>query len=152
MEARACRDRKRRRRNAGSRSWQAAYKVALQQGIQGLTVRAVAAAAGLSHGLVLFHFKRKDQLVGAVLDRVLTSTLSLEVGEEIDRIEHPAERLPALLRREVDRLTRNAREARLFLEYWALGARHPALRAEDRRGARALSGGVPKADGGDAAG
>ena len=128
MEARACRDRKPRRRNAGSRSWQAAYKVALQRGIQGLTVRAVAAAAGLSHGLVLFHFKRKDQLVGAVLDRVLTSTLSLEVGEEIDRIARPAERLPALLRREVARLTRNAREARLFLEYWALGARHPALR------------------------
>ena len=108
----------------------AAYKVALQRGVQGLTVRAVAAAAGLSHGLVLFHFKRKDQLVGAVLDRVLSSTLSLEVGEEIDRLEHPAERLPALLRREVDRLTGNAREARLFLEYWALGARHPALRTK----------------------
>jgi TetR/AcrR family transcriptional repressor of bet genes len=109
---------------------EAAYKVALRRGIPGLTVRAVAAAAGLSHGLVLFHFKRKDQLVGAVLDRVLTSTLSLEVGEETDGIEHPSERLPTLLRREVDRLTGNAREARLFLEYWALGARQPALRVK----------------------
>lgn len=108
----------------------AAYNVALRKGIEGLTVRAVAAAAGLSHGLVLFHFKRKDQLVSAVLDRVLANTLSLEVSDEIDLPEHPAERLPALLRREVARLTRNAREARLFLEYWALGARHPALRAK----------------------
>jgi AcrR family transcriptional regulator len=109
---------------------EAAYKVALRQGIAGLTVRAVAGAAGLSHGLVLFHFKRKDQLVGAVLDRVLTSTLSLQVDDDIARIERPADRLPALLRREVDRLTSNAREARLFLEYWALGARQPALRAK----------------------
>jgi TetR/AcrR family transcriptional regulator, transcriptional repressor of bet genes len=109
---------------------EAAYKLALRKGIEGLTVRAVAAGAGLSHGLVLFHFKRKDQLVGAVLDRVLANTLSLEIDDEIDLPEHPAERLPALLRREVARLTRNAREARLFLEYWALGARHPALRAK----------------------
>jgi TetR/AcrR family transcriptional repressor of bet genes len=109
---------------------EAAYKVALRKGIQGLTVRAVAAAAGLSHGLVLFHFKRKAQLVGAVLDRVLANTLSLEVDDQIDLPEHPAERLPALVRREVGRLTRNAREARLFLEYWALGARHPAIRAK----------------------
>jgi len=109
---------------------EAAYKVALRKGLEGLTVRAVAAAAGLSHGLVLFHFKRKDQLVRAVLDRVLANTLSLEVDHDMDLPEHPAERLPALLRREVDRLTRNAREVRLLLEYWALGARQPALRAE----------------------
>ena len=44
----------------------AAHHVALRQGIDGLTVRAVAARARLSHGLVLFHFKRKDQLVAAV--------------------------------------------------------------------------------------
>ena len=55
---------------------EAAYKVALRKGLESLTVRAVAAAAGLSHGLVLFHFKRKDQLVRAVLDRVLANTLS----------------------------------------------------------------------------
>jgi TetR/AcrR family transcriptional repressor of bet genes len=109
---------------------QAAYKVALRRGVEGLTVRAVAAAAGLSHGLVLFHFKRKDQLVSAVLDRVLDSTLSLRVDENVDRIDDPAGRLPALLRGEVDRLTRSGREARLFLEYWALGARQPALRAK----------------------
>jgi TetR/AcrR family transcriptional regulator, transcriptional repressor of bet genes len=109
---------------------QAAYKVALRRGVEGLTVRAVAAAAGLSHGLVLFHFKRKDQLVSAVLDRVLDSTLSLRADENVDRIDDPAGRLPALLRGEVDRLTRSGREARLFLEYWALGARQPALRSK----------------------
>lgn len=108
----------------------AAYNVALRRGIEGLTVRAVAAGAGLSHGLVLFHFKSKGQLVGAVLDRVLANTLSLPVGQGVELVEHPRERLRALLRREVDRLTRNTRETRLFLEYWALGTREPAIRSK----------------------
>ena len=108
----------------------AAHNVALRRGIEGLTVRAVAAEAGLSHGLVLFHFKRKGQLVSGVLERVLTNTLALPVGQEIDGAEHPRERLRALLGREVDRLTRNTRESRLFLEYWALGSRQPPVRAK----------------------
>src|SRR5206468_6073315 len=45
----------------------AAYDVALRRGIDGLTVRAVAAKARLSHGLVLFHFKRKEQMGLALL-------------------------------------------------------------------------------------
>ena len=108
----------------------AAHEVALRQGVDGLTVRAVAARARLSHGLVLFHFKRKDQLVGAVLDRVLATTLSLRVGNEAALIRTPRERLRALLRQEVDRLSRDTRQLRLFLEYWALGTRHGGIQAK----------------------
>jgi TetR/AcrR family transcriptional repressor of bet genes len=106
----------------------AAHQVALRQGIDGITVRAVAARAGLSHGLVLFHFKRKDQLVSALLDRVLAATLSLRVGDDVARVGSPLERLRALLRQEVDRLSGDPRQVRLFLEYWAFGARHTAVR------------------------
>jgi AcrR family transcriptional regulator len=74
----------------------AAYEVALRRGIDGLTVRAVAARARLSHGLVLFHFKRKDQLGLALLDRVLATTLSLRIPDEIGTISKPRERLQAL--------------------------------------------------------
>jgi TetR/AcrR family transcriptional repressor of bet genes len=108
----------------------AAYEVALRRGIDGLTVRAVAARARLSHGLVHFHFKRKDQLVGAVLDRVLATTLSLRVTEDVAGIGGPLDRLRALLRQEVDRLSRDPRQVRLFLEYWALGTRHGAIRGK----------------------
>jgi TetR/AcrR family transcriptional repressor of bet genes len=108
----------------------AAHDVALRQGIEGLTVRAVAARARLSHGLVLFHFKRKEQLVSAVLDRVLATTLSLHVADEVARIRDPRERLRTLLRHEVDRLSRDSRQVRLFLEYWALGTRHTAIRGK----------------------
>jgi TetR/AcrR family transcriptional repressor of bet genes len=109
---------------------QAAHQVALRQGIDGLTVRAVAARARLSHGLVLFHFKRKGQLVSALLDRVLAATLSFQVAEEVARPGGPLDRLRALLRQEVDRLAGDPRQVRLLLEYWALGTRRRAIRGK----------------------
>lgn len=108
---------------------QAAYEVASRKGIDGLTVRAVAAKAKLSHGLVLFHFKRKDQLVDALLDRVLATTVTLDLSEDAPRIPRAPDRFGALLRHEVDRLSEEPRRIRLFLEYWALGTRQAAVRA-----------------------
>ena len=108
----------------------AAYDVALSRGIDGLTVRAVAARARLSHGLVLFHFKRKDQLGLALLDRVLAATLSLRIPDEIGAITNPRERLQALLGHEVRRLLEEPRRVRLLLEYWARGAHNAVIRAK----------------------
>jgi TetR/AcrR family transcriptional regulator, transcriptional repressor of bet genes len=108
----------------------AAYEVASRRGIDGLTVRAVAARAKLSHGLVLFHFKRKDQLVNALLDRVLATSLKLHMSEDVARVPHALDRLRALLRQEMDRLSGEPRRTRLFFEYWALGTRHSAIRAK----------------------
>jgi TetR/AcrR family transcriptional regulator, transcriptional repressor of bet genes len=106
----------------------AAYHVALRNGIDGLTLRAVAAQAKLSHGLVIFYFKQKDQLIAALLDRVLATTAMLHVAEDVAEIEHPPERLGALLQQELDRLSRDPRGIRLFFEYWALGVRQAAIR------------------------
>jgi TetR/AcrR family transcriptional regulator, transcriptional repressor of bet genes len=107
----------------------AAYEVALGKGIDGLTMRAVAARARLSHGLVHFHFKDKAQLVGALLDRVLASTAVLDVPAVIAHIPRAQDRLGALLRQEMDRLAQEPRRFRLFFEYWALGTRHAPTRA-----------------------
>jgi AcrR family transcriptional regulator len=107
---------------------EAAYEVALRRGIDGLTVRAVAARARLSHGLVLFHFKRKDQLGLALLDRVLAGTLSLSLPDEIRDIRKPRERLQALFRQELHRLSREPRRLRLLLEFWARGAHNAVIR------------------------
>jgi AcrR family transcriptional regulator len=106
----------------------AAHQVALRRGIDGLTVRAVAARARLSHGLVLFHFKRRDELVSALLDRVVAATFSLSVAEDVAPKGAPLDRLRMLLRQEVDRLSGDPRQVRLFLEYWAFGTRHSAVR------------------------
>jgi AcrR family transcriptional regulator len=106
----------------------AAYAVASRAGITGLTVRAVATEARLSHGLVLFHFKRKDQLVAALLDEVLASTLVLRVPDGLSGMPRALDRLRALLRREVERLAHEPERIRLLLECWALGAREPVIR------------------------
>ncbi|HSB55406.1 MAG TPA: TetR/AcrR family transcriptional regulator [Gemmatimonadales bacterium] len=105
----------------------AAYEVAARKGIDGLTVRLVAVKARLSTGLVLFHFKSKDQLVVALLDWLLSTTTVLHIGPEIQAIGAPLDRLLALLRQEMDRLSREPRRIRLFFEFWALGARHAQI-------------------------
>ncbi len=106
----------------------AARRVARQAGIAGLTVRAVATEAKVSHGLVLFHFKRRAQLVEALLESVLSATLVLEIPAEIAARARPLERLRLLMRREMERLAAEPDRIRLLLECWALGARDPAMR------------------------
>ncbi|HEY2851899.1 MAG TPA: TetR/AcrR family transcriptional regulator [Gemmatimonadaceae bacterium] len=106
----------------------AAYAVAVRQGIEALTVRAVAARAGVSHGTVLFHFKRREDLVVALLDDVLEATTVLRIPADVERLTRPAARLRMLLRAEMERLSRDPRHFRLFLEYWALGVRDAMIR------------------------
>lgn len=106
----------------------AAYEVAARQGVEAVTVRAVAERAGVSHGTVLFHFNKRDELIASLLDSVLDETTVLRVPADVDRLTRPAERLRALLRGEMERLSSDPRDFRLFLEYWALGVRSAAIR------------------------
>ena len=108
----------------------AAYDIAARQGLDALTVRQVAGRARLSAGLVLFHFKTKDALVLAVLDHVLATTTVLHVTEDIAAMSPPRERLLALLRREMWRLSSEPRRIRLFFDFWALGFTHRRIRSK----------------------
>jgi TetR/AcrR family transcriptional repressor of bet genes len=110
----------------------AAYDVAARQGLEALTLRAVAARADVSHGTVLFHFKRKHELVNSLLERVLYATAVLRIPDEIHQITRPSERLHALLRSEMDRLSTDSRHFRLFLEYWTIGVRNATVRQRIR--------------------
>jgi len=106
----------------------AAYDVASRRGVEALTVRAVATRAAVSHGTVLFHFNRRDALVMSLLDSVLDATTVLRVPDEVERLGRPADRLRSLLRTEMERLSNDPRQFRLFLEYWALGVRNAIIR------------------------
>lgn len=73
----------------------AAIAVVTARGLRGLTIRAVAEQAGVSHGLVRWHFGSRDGLVEATLIRsveqsIATSELEPESGE----IEDIASDLP----------------------------------------------------------
>ncbi|HTK52174.1 MAG TPA: TetR family transcriptional regulator [Gemmatimonadaceae bacterium] len=110
----------------------AAYDVAARQGLEALTLRSVAARADVSHGTVVFHFKRKHELVAALLDRTLYATAVMRVPDAVAQITRPSERLHALLRSEMDRLSTDPRHFRLFLEYWTIGVRNAAIRRKIR--------------------
>lgn len=107
----------------------AAVDIAERRGLGALTVRDVAERAGLSVGLVLFHFKTKDAVIIAVLDHVLATTTVLHMTDDIAAIASPRERLLALLRREMRRLSSEPRRIRLFFDFWALGFKHRRIRA-----------------------
>jgi TetR/AcrR family transcriptional regulator, transcriptional repressor of bet genes len=107
----------------------AAFEVAAREGIGGLTVRAVAVEAEISHALVLFHFKRKEGLIHELLGWLIATTSVLHVSEDVARFPRALDRLHALLQQEMVRLSHEPRRTRLFFEYWALGARHATIRA-----------------------
>jgi TetR/AcrR family transcriptional regulator, transcriptional repressor of bet genes len=107
---------------------ESAFRVGAREGIGGLTVRAVAAEAGVSHALVLFHFGRKARLVHGILDWLLANMTVLRISEDIARFPHARDRLHALLQQEMARLSHQPEHTRLFLEFWALGATDAGVR------------------------
>jgi AcrR family transcriptional regulator len=110
----------------------AAMSVATARGLQGLTVRRVADAAGLSHGLVHFHFQTKNDLTSALLGRVLRSTLSVGTFPAFPG-EIPRDRLLGVMLTEMRRLAASPGLTRLFFDFWLAGARHPSLRTQIRK-------------------
>jgi len=110
----------------------AAYDVAAREGLDGFTVRDVAAKAGLSSGLVLFHFQTKAQLLLALLDWVLETTTVLHITPDIAKIPSALDRLTALLQREMNRLSSEPRRIRVFFDFWARGIRNAQIRSRMR--------------------
>lgn len=109
---------------------EASFRVACQEGIEGLTVRHVAASAGVSHGLVHHYFKTKEALLFELLNWLI-DTMVRPIPDEggsndnrtfVDAAEEAIGRVFA----QPDRM-------RLFLDFWALGLQHPDIRRRMRR-------------------
>jgi TetR/AcrR family transcriptional repressor of bet genes len=107
---------------------QAAFEVASREGIGSLTIRGVAAEAQVSHALVIFHFGRKERLVHELLEWLIQATSVLHVSDDVAQFPRALDQLHALLQQEMERLSHQPRHVRLFLDYWALGARQESIR------------------------
>ncbi len=110
----------------------AAYDVAAREGLGGTTILQVAAAAGLSPGLVPYHFGTKRQLLLSLLDWLLETTTVLHVGPEIEQLRSPTDRLIALLRQEMARLSSEPYRIRLTFDFWTAGVRDEEVRTRMR--------------------
>jgi TetR/AcrR family transcriptional regulator, transcriptional repressor of bet genes len=107
---------------------QSAFAVACREGIGGLTLRAVAAEAQISHALVLFHFGTKERLVHALVDWLIAGTAVLRISDDVAHFPNARDRLHALVQQEMARLSHQPEHTRLFLEFWAVGVRDPEIR------------------------
>lgn len=112
---------------------EAARTVAGRETLAGLTIRRVADEAGLSNGLVLFHFKSKELLLMALLERLLEQTVG-ESERALEECAHPdpREAFRSYLRREIERLPRERERVELFFDYWVMGTRSPEIRSRVR--------------------
>lgn len=107
----------------------AAFAIAARDRLGGVTVRAVAERARVSTGLVFFYFESKDALLEALLGWLLEHTLVAgEMPKVVAAAGTPADRMLAVLRRDVERLPRQRARVELFFDYWVLGTRQPAIR------------------------
>ncbi|HEX6965023.1 MAG TPA: TetR/AcrR family transcriptional regulator [Gemmatimonadaceae bacterium] len=111
----------------------AAAQVAAKRGLASLTIRDIAVRAQLSPGLVLFHFGSKDGLILALLEWMLATTTVLHVGPDIAEVEPPMERLLALVRQEMVRLSSEPARIRLFFDFWSAGIWNRAIRVRMQR-------------------
>ncbi|MFO7893058.1 MAG: TetR family transcriptional regulator C-terminal domain-containing protein [Longimicrobiales bacterium] len=108
---------------------QGAFEVAARETIGGLSVRAVAEAAGVSKGLVFFHFKDKDTLLLALLDWILERDPRVEPPDHLEPegTVHPARRLLTLLAHEIAMLQEREERVELLLDFWVLGTSVPVI-------------------------
>jgi TetR/AcrR family transcriptional repressor of bet genes len=109
----------------------AALRVAIRERLGGLRIRDVAREAGLSTGLVLFHFKTKEALIAALLTWLLESTTVLR--PEVQTTGSPAASLCELIRAEARRLSTDRHRSELFFDFWVAGTRTARLRGQMRR-------------------
>lgn len=111
---------------------EAAFRVALRERIAGLSGRAVAREAGVSSGLVFFHFSNQRELLLSLLDWLLAKTILRRARDRGVAAGGAAAGLAAEIRTAVDELRRDRTSIELFFDYWLMGARDRAIRGRIR--------------------
>lgn len=112
----------------------ATLEVAKREKLDGLTMRMVAAEAGLSTGLIFFHFKSKEVLLAALLDHLLDRLAAPRSFEDglLERL--PGERLRQFIQLEIEQLPQRRAWVELYFDFWVMATRHPETRTKIRDG------------------
>jgi AcrR family transcriptional regulator len=95
----------------------AAYQIALTDGLDAVTARRVATAAGISPGLVFFHFQSKDGLLQALLAVLLDGTLDALTDPGLAALT-PWDRLERMVRVELERLVEHHAGVELLFAFY----------------------------------
>lgn len=103
---------------------EAARQVALEQGLAAVTLRSIAARAGVAPALVAHYQPNMDALVASTFGTIVAAELA-EVHDLVAALPTPRERLARLLETLLDG-TRDDVTV-VWVEAWALGRRNDAL-------------------------
>jgi TetR/AcrR family transcriptional regulator, transcriptional repressor of bet genes len=106
----------------------AALRIAAQMGLDKVTGRRVAAEAGLSSGLIFFHYKTKEDLLLALLDQLIAWWLTLRDMHSTDARSRFLELVQLETHVDVD----DRALLDLVLEFWILSKHHPDMRSRLR--------------------
>ena len=121
----------------------ATVEQARRLGMHSLRVQDVAAALGVSTGLVFYHFTTRDKLLAAALEYAVNRDLA-RLDRAIARADGPLDRLRRVIAGYGP--SGAAPGWRLWIDAWAMALRHPpirtALRHLDARWRAALQGAV----------
>lgn len=115
----------------------AAYEIRCKDGLEAVTARNVAQTAGLSQGLVFFHFKTTDQL----LDALVSYAIEISVGtvaqpEDYAQVPGDEQLVTFLTDRLINFDQHKGRDTvQLLVEAWVLGQRKPRTRQSVREAA-----------------
>lgn len=112
---------------------EAAYRVALKKKLSGLSTRAVAAEAGISNGLVFFHFRNRRQLLLALLDWLLSETILRKAVDRGIASGNALARLTDEVRDAVEGLPEAREHIELFFDYWFTGVHDEDIRKRIRK-------------------
>ena len=110
----------------------AAYRVALRRRLANLSSRAVASEAGVSNGLVFFHFRNRSELLLALLDWLLEKTILRRAADRSALQGKASAQLAAEIRNAVDGLPESRQSIELFFDFWFMSSHDEVIRERIR--------------------
>ena len=115
---------------------EAAYLTFIDHGMKGMTMARIGERAGMSHGIVNYYFRSKDELLGVVVRKIIFAVMA-EVMQRLKRAGTPRERVSAIIAGHFDAKFFTPDVARAWVGYYAMiGANREFQRAQaaaDRR-------------------
>jgi TetR/AcrR family transcriptional regulator, transcriptional repressor of bet genes len=103
---------------------EAAYLTFLEQGLSGMTMARIGERAGMSHGIVNYYFKNKDELLSAVV-RKANILIMKEVARRLGSAVTPRQRISAVIAGNFPRALFTREVARAWASYYAALGQKP---------------------------
>lgn len=106
-------------------------RLLIEEGMDALTMRRIAAESGMTAGNLAYYFKSKDELIVALLDAISESYRKASQSVVLPATQSSAESLGRLIEIYLGNIA-SRRTTRLFLELWPLASRNEEIGAKLR--------------------